>query len=200
MTPTPSPEAVEQIVEASSSGIEPAVIAALVTGGVAILVAIIGNLWSWYIARKTLADSQKFERERLDRLIQDERERHDADLRARHEESVRGDRIKALSAYNQEVTEFVRFVAGVLSTHPNASRLLEHQGQLDILFAGELVKVTNKLTDRSIELCKENTGYRGEGGAKTDAQVQAEGDEMILLHNEFLTLARKHITEPPNSK
>lgn len=80
MTPTPSPEVLQQVTEASSSGLEPAVIASLITGGVAIAVAVIGNLWSWYIARKTLADSQEFERERLDRLIASERERHDADL------------------------------------------------------------------------------------------------------------------------
>lgn len=80
MTPALSPEVVQQVTEASSSGVEPAVIASLITGGVAIAVAVIGNLWSWYIARKTLAESQTFERERLDRLIQSESDRHKADL------------------------------------------------------------------------------------------------------------------------
>lgn len=84
MTSTPSPEVLQQVTEASSSGVEPAVIASLITGGVAILVAIIGNLWSWYIARKTLAESQTFERERLDRLIQSESDRHKADLAEKH--------------------------------------------------------------------------------------------------------------------
>lgn len=82
MTPIHSPETVQQVT--NISGLEPAVIAALITGGVAILVAIIGNLWSWYIARKTLADSQTFERERLDRLIASESKRHKADLAEKH--------------------------------------------------------------------------------------------------------------------
>lgn len=179
MTPTADPTPLHIIMETTGSGDGiSAGMAALIAAGISGVVAIATtwlNLWH----------SNK---------------RHEADLNARHEESLRGDRIEALSAYNHVITEFVRFVAGNLSAHPDKTALLIHQGQLDVLFEGELVEVSNKLTDRSIELRAEKNGYQVEGVAEMNYQIQEEARELMKLHSELLELARKHITQPPTSK
>lgn len=136
MTPIHSPETVQQVT--NTSGLEPAVIAALITGGVAILVAIIGNLWSWYIARKTLADSQTFERERLDRLIQSESNRHKADLAEQREDRL-------FDAKRTVAVEMVKHLSG----YPRRESLLYDfyplKVEFSLFFSNELTELAHKL-------------------------------------------------------
>lgn len=195
MTPIPSPEAVQQVAE--TSGIEPAVIAALITGVVAIFVAVFGNLWSWYIARKTLVDSQEFERKRLDTLMKDERERHDADLRARHEESLRGDRIKALNEYNTDITKFIRYVTGAIQDPPSVTELLTKQGLLALLFNEEVDELSNTLAVKCGQMSYIAEQHRARN---VKGFTATEINELVKMRNNFITESRKHIAEPPTAK
>lgn len=90
MTQTPSPEVVQQAAESAVlfAELEPAVIAALITGSAAILVALLGSFLSGVIAFLTLRWSNKFERERLDTLIASEQKRHNDELQEKRTDRV----------------------------------------------------------------------------------------------------------------
>lgn len=124
--------------------------------------------------------------------------RHRSDLKTRHEDSLRVERIKALHDYNQEVTKFVRFVAGGLNVSPSTTSLLELQGRLDILFNAELVNIASRLTERSVILLGENTRHRNGKAPKPEEEWQADGKELIQLRENLLAIAREHITQPPD--
>lgn len=103
MTPTPSPDTIQHLTESAGlfTGLESAVKAALITGAVAILVALLGNWLNARTARKTLAESHAFERERLEKLMQSERERHEDELAEKRADRLYETRLQtATDTYN----------------------------------------------------------------------------------------------------
>lgn len=195
MTPTPSPEVIQQAAESAGlfAGLEPAVIAALITGSAAILVALLGGFLSGVIAFLTLNRSNKFERERLKDLIKNERERHEDEMAERRADRLYETRLQTATDTYNLYSQF-RFPLDKKTIRDDITKLDWHtlSAKFTLLFPSLAINI-EKLSSSASKLLKiENQVSQVESTNTTelDALGREHETEAIIYRTELARFAQ----------